>query len=419
MDREEFIKKFAPDVHPTMCPLMFTHFSTETNGQIKFCCEARPNPDVDQVDGKSKKIIEIFNNEYYNTSRKKIINGERSPECSACWFKEKQGLTSKRLEEWDVFFQNGKSSLPNDFYQWSTFGTDLIPSYYNLQVAKTCNYACLMCSTDWSSLITSIGQKVGYEKRVMLMNQRWWTSKPSQEQLDKSNIFWEGLKDIVHKLEYLYVTGGEPFIIKPLWEFINFLVDTGYSKNVVFWCNTNTSQFTEHQIALLKKFKRVELNLSIDAYGDLNEYIRTSSNWDHIERNIDLVLPHLNKNFYLTLVPVVTGLNIRYLHELIYWWRNKVGEHNRCVINPIPLVAPRSMSTSVMPKKYVDETRQSLITAIQECKLDAPTDFKDVFNLLDNHEFSPRANTKLKEEFSYFNEAVNKDYFTKFKYLFE
>jgi hypothetical protein len=251
------------------------------------------------------------------------------------------------------------------------------------------------------------------------MNQRWWTLTPAQSQLDKSEIFWQGLKEIVSKLEYLYVTGGEPFIIKPLWEFINYLVEKDYAKNIVFWCNTNTSQFTEHQLFLLKQFKRVELNLSIDAYGELNEYLRTSSNWNDIENNINLAIKNVSSNFYLTLVPVVSGLNIRYLHELIYWWRNKVGQNNRCAINPILLVAPRSMSTNVLPKKYIDEIKKSLTTAIQDCKLDSESNFENVFNLLDNHEFSYRASTKLKEEFEYFKEAVNKDYFTKFNYLFE
>lgn len=418
-DRDEFIERFSPTKHPTMCPLPFMHFSTETSGEIKLCCEARPNTDVSLVDGKSKKIIEIFNSAYYNDARKKLIKGEKIPECNSCWFKEKQGLKSKRLEEWEVFYKHNKSTLPTDFFQWEKIGTDLIPTYYNLQVARTCNYACIMCSTDWSSLITSIGQKMGVEKRTMLMNQRWWTLTPAQPQLDKSEIFWQGLKEIVSKLEYLYVTGGEPFIIKPLWEFINYLVEKDYAKNIVFWCNTNTSQFTDRQLFLLKQFKRVELNLSIDAHGELNEYLRTSSNWNDIENNINLAIKNVSNNFYLTLVPVVSGLNIRYLHELIYWWRDKVGQNNRCVIKPIPLVAPRSMSTNVLPKKYIDEIKQSLTNAIQDCKLDPESNFENIFNLLDNHEFSPRANTKLKEEFEYFKEAVNKDYFTKFNYLFE
>lgn len=418
MTREEFLNRFAPGTHPTMCPLLFNHFSTETKGEIKFCCEAKYNPDVEKVDGKSKKIIEIFNSNYYNESRKRMINGEKLSECDACWVKEKQGLISKRLQEWEVFQKHHKTTLPEDFSNWEEFGKDLVPTYYNLQVAKTCNYACIMCSSDWSSLITSIGQKMGEEKKTMLLNQRWWSNKPGEEQLDKSETFWEGLRDIADKLEHLYVTGGEPFIIKPLWKFINFLVEQGYSSKIIFWCNTNTSQFSEEQINLLKSFKRVELNLSIDAHGELNEYLRTSSDWNNIEKNVNLAVQHLSDKFFLTLVPVVSGLNVRDLDKLIYWWKKTVGD-NRCVINPIILTWPRSMSINVLPKKYVMQAKQSLITAINECGLDYESDFQNVFDLLDNHEFSARANRKLKEEFLYFTEAVNKDYLTKFDYLFE
>jgi len=417
--RGEFLNRFSPGSHPSMCPLLFNHFSTETRGEIKFCCEATFTTDTAAVDGKNKKIIEIFNGDYYNKSRQKMISGEKIPECDACWIKEKNGLISKRLDEWEVFQQQTDNPLPVDFKEWEESGKPLVPTYYNLQVSKTCNYACIMCSVDWSSLITSIGQRMGEEKKSMLVNNRWWEINPSQIQLDKSDTFWEGLRDISDKLENLYVTGGEPFIIKPLWEYINFLVDQGYAGNISFWCNTNVSQFSEHQLTLLKSFKRVELNLSIDAYGTLNEFLRTGSNWDTIEKNVDLAIKHVDDNFILTLVPVISGLNVRHVSELIYWWRGKTWHTDRCMIKPITLSLPRTMTINVLPEKYVKESRKLLVEAINDCKLTPGSDFENIFNLLDNHQFSPRANKKLKEEFEYFKEAANKDYFALFSYLFE
>lgn len=415
--REQFITRFDPKVHPSMCPLLFNHFSTETSGEIKFCCEAKNNNP--EMNGKYYKIIDIFNSDYYNSARENMINGEKLSECESCWIKENQGLTSKRLQEWEVFKRQPDNQIPKIFFEWEKNKNTLIPTYYNLQVAKTCNYACIMCSSDWSSLITSIGQKMGFEKSKSLMNQRWWLHNDSTDTLDKSDTFWEGLEEISGSLDNLYVTGGEPFIIKPLWKYINFLVDQGYSKNIVFWCNTNTSQFNEHQLELLKEFKRVELNLSIDGYGELNEYLRTSSDWSVIEKNVNAAVKYLDdKSFYLTLVPVVSGLNVKDLSKLIYWWKEKIG-NNRCVIKPIILTWPRSMAINVLPKKYIEEAKSSLMIAHKDCNLNWESDFYNVYKLLDDHQFSQRANNKLKEEFTYFSEAVNKDYFKFFNFLFE
>lgn len=417
--RDEFIKKYSPEAHPTMCPLLWNHFSTQTTGEIKFCCEARYNTETHIVDGKIKTMKEIFNSDYYNDARRRMLAGEKLSECEPCWIKEKNGLKSKRLIEWEVLFEQPDNKLPYNFKNWAESSEDILPTYYNLQVSKTCNYACIMCSSDWSSLITSIGQKMGEEKKHMLSNERWWTPIANEDQLDRNEIFWNGLREIAHKLEYLYVTGGEPFIIKPLWNFIKYLVDENFAPKITFWCNTNTSQFNEDQLELLKKFKSVELNLSIDGYGELNEYLRTSSNWNTIEKNIDLAIPNVHYDFKLTLVPVTSGLNVLHLDKLIYWWRNKVGDNNRCVIKPIMLSWPRTMSFNVLPKKFVEQARQSLTTAIDECKLDQRSDFQNVFELLDQHQFSRRANKKLKEEFEYFSQATKKDYLNFFSYLFE
>ena len=150
----------------------------------------------------------------------------------------------------------------------------------------------------------------------------------------------------------------------------------------------------------------------------MNEYLRTSSDWNNIEKNVNLAVKHVDDNFQLTLVPVVSGLNVRYLDNLIYWWKKTLGD-KRCVIKPIILTWPRSMSINVLPKKYIMKSKQSLINVINDCNLDYKSDFQNVFDLLDNHDFSTRANNKLKEEFLYFQEAVNKDYLKQFSYLFE
>jgi molybdenum cofactor biosynthesis enzyme MoaA len=364
---------------------------------MKFCCEASPPEEFDLT---KHTIKDLFNSEYYNKIRRDHLAGIKNKECNACWKKEEAGLLSKRLQEYNIFDED--ENVRKNFKLWKS-GNDIMPTYYNLQVSKTCNQACLMCTPFYSSLLESIIKDTETLDR--------WKSVPYKG-LDKNKTFWEGLYNISDSLERLYITGGEPFLIKELWKYIEHIVDTGVSKNITFWCSTNFNYVTKNQLDLLKEFNSVEINCSIDTFGKSIEYQRYGSSWETIQSNIDLVRPYLNNNFKLQLVPVVHALSIKDFDKLVLWWKNTVNS----TIMPNLLVSPLSMHISSVRKEVFNH----IVNIIeQERHMFDSSQIENVLNAIDSHEYNVEHNKLLYKELTYYSQVTNKDCLTEYQYLFD
>jgi len=396
--------------HPTFCPHLWQHFSTDPNGLVKFCCEAAHMND-NELDLSTYTIKEIFNSNAYNTIRRNNLRRIKNRECASCWNKEAKGLKSKRQLDIDAI---DDPAVANNMERWSN-GEDIVPIYYNLQVSKTCNQACIMCEPFYSSLIESIYNRTDPAVAEKFNFDRWNRNNVPFKNIAKVPKFWEGLSEVDSQLTQLYVTGGEPFIIKELWTYIESLVTRGYAKNINFWCNTNFSKITSAQLDLLLEFRSVELNLSIDAYGDTLEYLRHASNWKTINQNIDLAMPYIKENFKITIVPVMHALSIIELDQLIIWWNDKM-KGKACKINPIILTSPFSMTLDSLPSKYLVGLKEKINAVLDESSAEH---FLNVFQSIDNHCFNLENNKQLRSELEFFKHVMKKDFPNKFDYIYD
>lgn len=381
----------------TFCPHLYHHVCTEPNGQMKFCCEALPPKEFDLT---KHTIKDLFNSDYYNKIRKDHLSGIKNKECNACWEKEEAGLLSKRLQDYSVFDED--ENVRKNFKLWKE-GNAIMPNYYNLQVSKTCNQACLMCTPFYSSLLESIINNTETLDR--------WKYIPYKG-VDKNKTFWEGLYNISDSLEHLYITGGEPFFIKVLWKYIEHLVDTGISKNINFWCSTNFNYVTIKQLDLLKEFKSVQINCSIDTFGKSIEYQRYGSDWETIQSNIDVVRPYLSNKFKIQLVPVIHALSIKDFDKLVLWWKNTVNS----TIMPNLLTSPLSMHISSVKK----EVFEHIVNVIkQEQHIFDSKQIENVLTAIERHEYNKEHNKLLYNELTYYSQVTKKDCLTEYQYLFD
>ena len=62
---------------------------------------------------------------------------------------------------------------------------------------------------------------------------------------------------------------------------------------------------------------RTKINISIDAFGEANEYIRWPSSWNKTAKNVDKIISLPNTQIKLN--PTVAAYNIRLLPELYEW----------------------------------------------------------------------------------------------------
>jgi sulfatase maturation enzyme AslB (radical SAM superfamily) len=97
---------------------------------------------------------------------------------------------------------------------------------------------------------------------------------------------WNQVLDVSIGLRSLYLTGGEPMLMKRYYELLDHLIANGRNQDIDLRIYTNCSVYNPVFIEKLKQFKNVTLKLSIDAVGKTAEYQRYGTEWETVRNNI-------------------------------------------------------------------------------------------------------------------------------------
>ena len=157
------------------------------------------------------------------------------------------------------------------------------PISYDYRISNLCNFKCRMCGDQLSSQWEAENRMMGHYDRG---HDAWATKKykPLIENFQKE-VAEKELWDAVYekRIEEIYWVGGEPLMWDIHWDIMNYLVDTGQSKDVIVRYNTNLSRTSYKGINLydlLPHFKYVNLSASVDGVGENVEYVRHGLDWD-------------------------------------------------------------------------------------------------------------------------------------------
>ena len=136
-------------------------------------------------------------------------------------------------------------------------------------------------------------------------------------------------KDISKGIRRLDFTGGEPLLIVEHYQYLEWCVEQGYAENIYLDYITNgTVDLTDKIKNLWNNFKFVNMNISMDAYGKLAEYIRTGIDWEHSKKNIleyneyfksTNAFNVLAKTRHIEISPTISSYNVYYIDELFLW----------------------------------------------------------------------------------------------------
>jgi len=80
--------------------------------------------------------------------------------------------------------------------------------------------------------------------------------------------------------------------------------------------STNGVKIPEEFLLLAKKFTNLNLSLSLDGYGKINDYWRSGSQWDRIVQNMHILKEH---GISITINTVPGIYNVTNLHLLFEW----------------------------------------------------------------------------------------------------
>ena len=298
----------------TFCILPWVSIETSPIGTLRPCCLAEDEL-VDQKGNKyligDTPIQEVRDSEQMQQLRQEFLDGKKPDTCKKCWVVEESGGTSKRKHTLDRLKHMGVSD------DWTSDSKPLM--FIDFKLGNICNLKCRICgSWSSSSFATEEVQQFPTSMRKtsfpykMIEQGRWPREKPT---------FWQEMADNIDNIRYLEFTGGEPFMIKEHFEFLQTLIDQGVAGDIEIHYNTNGTHYPKNASDIWKHFKLVEIAFSIDDVGDRFEYQRKNAEWDLVNANIQKFkeLKQELGNIVLQCCSTVNVFNVFYLEELSEW----------------------------------------------------------------------------------------------------
>jgi organic radical activating enzyme len=385
---EEYVGKIYVEMNPSFCILPHMHIQYKPSGQAKLCCRydtVKEHKDHDENIRVKKyshdlselflernrfhniqisSIEESFFSNYWNEARQLTASNESISGCHKCYKEElgnNQAPMSMRL---------GSNILYNHGYLHKNikFRTPRL-EFLELGFGNYCNLACLSCnsslSTTWHNDEIKLNE-VADEKTKR-------TIFPKLE-----NLTFQPDKTSLSTLKVIKFTGGEPMINPEFVKFIDYICEEGRPEQIELEIYTNCSYIpSEKLIANLSRFKEIHLNLSIDAYGQTNDYLRYGSKWEtsnkqSVLKSLDFWLDRslAHKNIKLIMSTTLSVLNVYDLPKLVEWWldyyyksgndmffesTNSMIESHKGFFKIQVAFDPDYIAVDILPKNFYDE----------------------------------------------------------------
>ena len=332
----------------TFCiaPWHDTHIVTD--GGFKGCCVMSQGPLRGRfhTDGKPVTIRDGIkagiNSDTAKELRLASLNGEWHPECKRCMDEEMSGMKSMRQfydERWNNKFTFDDAVEITD-PETGSLSDDFMPFYYDIQLGNLCNLKCRICSPLVSSswipdeakmrgsktfTMNVVGSgKVTFEHE----SGKQFTITPDPFAWANSEEFWQQMSSIKHKIDHLYLIGGEPMMIHRHFKFLKECIDSGDAKRMTLQYDTNLTNLPQKVMEYWKEFKVLEIGFSIDGMGPELEYMRHPIKWDHMLKNINRLEEFAKENDNVKITDSVTVSIYNVIHILDYIeWKIKEGKY--------------------------------------------------------------------------------------------
>lgn len=272
---------------------------------------------------------EFLDSDYLKNLKKQFINGEVPSNCISCVIKENMSLKSTRQA---ILGYLDKNKIPlSDF----TVETSSKIIRLELRANNLCNFKCRFCNSENSSLIEE-------EHEIYPILEQYNPNRLKDEK-KTYDINLTELKNLaLTNLKVLCITGGEPFLIKSYYDYMDFLIEQDVSKNITLEIYTNCSVYNPKFIERMLKFGQVNFVMSLDGVGKSASYIRHGTIWKNVEKNVNIFLKLPINSYYNIAVSAYTLLDLQNIADFLYslYERNQnIQTKTYSVIYPTALTA--------------------------------------------------------------------------------
>ena len=297
-------------VHPdspnkVFCTAPWTHTYISPQSERRMCCASREEHQFQKqyidasndekygevkesgtiADYKPVSLKEHWNSPYMMDIRKKLMAGEKIPQCDVC---NDSLLSNSTYRQWFTgFLFNNK--IDQCFEETDENGyTTMEPISFDYRYSNLCNFKCRMCGEQLSSSWETEKRKhdlwTPEQQPFMVPENKKIIEKFQKEVVEEE--FWEYIKS--GTVEELYWVGGEPLMYDIHWKSMDRLQADNNLHKVHLRYNSNLSRVRYKDYYLydwLPQAKDWTMCASIDGTGPIGEFIRTGLNWEEWDRN--------------------------------------------------------------------------------------------------------------------------------------
>jgi len=308
--------------YPWFCPQPFMNIVTDVSGRIKPCCVIKESVDT------KKTIKDYWQSDKVKQFRKEMMAGGGplvETNCGVCIEQEKHSEESHR-RTYNIYLQDNKPELKEELEEYleTDMDTPFVRTMEWIAPSNFCNLRCHMCGSANSSSIARENQHIGRSNAKFLGNH---TLHKNDE---RAESFIQECDDfVIDNLVELKLTGGETLAIKYNYDLMKRIVDRGLAKDMDLRITTNgtlTPKFDGKDIFdYIPEFKECLINISIEGWGERNQYLRYPSKWDVIYKNAERYASLTNTK--VLFVSTINALNVGYLWEIAHGLGGLMGKY--------------------------------------------------------------------------------------------
>lgn len=304
---------------------------TQNNGEIRPCCwfidrELDFYWDNFYTD-KLKSLNNIHRSYAWFDLRERLVEqGNTFSGCRNCWEAERMGYISKRLYYNDICRQNG----------WTG---ELELEDLELSLDNKCNFMCRICrpgqSSVWNSAISKLPELFDLDRN------HYQDFTENQKRHDHIVNLLENTD--LSKLKRIALVGGEPFLSFRFFWFLQLVEKYCNLSDITMRINTNCSIYpSKERMKILKKMKKVYLDVSIDATGSLFEVIRNGRPWKLVHNTLKKFIEETD--FEIKIHPTISVMNINKVNDVVSF-----AEDMGIKIVPAQLQFPEFLRQNMIP----------------------------------------------------------------------
>ena len=294
-----------------------------------------------------------YSNDEFQTLRTNMINGTWDKVgCDSCFYKEQNGIKSQR-QKW---LQREKKYLGEEGIYTSNLSLDRNKIYHlYMNFNNICNFKCRMCGPWFSNAWIPDWKKIDDESVPI----------PPKQQVDIDKFLQEYGTDL-YDLRQIWITGGEPFMDNSVFDFFDKLKTYSDLSKINVTINTNGSKVPVEKLYRLKDIKRLQLNISVDATGEIYNYIRAYNyDFEQLKQKVKQIQDLNQENILLTVNGAFQIYNILNVEEF-FDWGNSLQDEGAHFVEHRVLTGPKRFQARHAPDYLKKQSRKQILRLMKK-----------------------------------------------------